>query len=284
MQPLVTIIKLWRESNTWNRVFIAFALLVYAVIFVVLGFVIDKGMWRIYQTKYAEAIIDRDEARIEATEASARFAATMSAVALFPATLPTGSPSESQSSATPTAQPQAPISSPNPELATTLFLSPAALIKGTCPDRSLPCLYNAALSWNEIAVWLYGDAERCRWVEIADLNRRPDGHYLLPLQQGIDVFVPSVGSRGSFRSMTRDDAGNFTYIPDCSTTSGKPCLFTIPEGIFGANPEAYKRVAAISYSQGTSLNAQRIMDANLAGDCSKNPFTLAPGTTIVIPK
>lgn len=166
--------------------------------------------------------------------------------------------------------------------------APGDLIKGTCEEELKPCLYYNALSWQEISIWLYGEAERCRWVEIADLNRNPDGTYKRPLPDNYTVYVPPVAKRGTFLPQIYE-GGVFKYIHECSEDQGKPCTLQVPPGITGKDLETYRELAKLAYGvsqEDTSSwwNAQRIIAANFASDCTGDPVHLTPGEKVVIPK
>ena len=164
---------------------------------------------------------------------------------------------------------------------------------GICGDEfKAPCINLQPESWTALGAYLYGEVQNCRWVEIADLNRKTDGSYRIPLQVEA-IYVPNVAPHGSFKSMVKNDDGTYTIIRDCTFTNGeltgsKPCVYTVPEGIFGSGlttkNDAYSQVAARLYGIELYGFGKDIAEANKSSICPNNPFFLQPGVKIVIPR
>ena len=152
---------------------------------------------------------------------------------------------------------------------------------GDCDDSSPPCIEYNAVSWDLLAVELYSEAGRCRWVEIANLNRRDDGTYDIPLPN-LPVFVPAVAPRGTYLPRYRTANEAWSFFPGCSPTSGYPCALVVGKGITGNDLSAYEEASTKAYGFSTRLTAESIMDANRSSLCS-GPVQLSEGVVLVIP-
>ncbi len=207
------------------------------------------------------------------------------AVAVPPSALPSSSP---PSTPLPTATATATLTSTSPPTSTqapTLSPTPEQPpVNGTCDRATPPCLYFNALSWPEVAAFLFSTSERCRWPEIADLNREPSGQYLLPLAEKAMLYVPAAAPARTYPSMIRVSNGTYAYVLSCSLSQTKPCLYTVPNGLYGSTESTYSSIAAVAYGRSEPIDVQRIMGANLASDCSGSSIYVAPGIKLVIPK
>jgi hypothetical protein len=280
------LLEIFNSLSKTGRVIFIIVVLLYSGSLLISGFFINRGLWRYYQQRYANAMIDLDDAYREGTRIAEDFLSCQTEIALSPPREPIITPSATPRVSSPTPPLPTPVITISPSVtpSTTNTLTPSELINGTCDKAKPPCLYYGALSWQEVTVFLFSHAEKCRWPEIASLNRRPNGHYYLPLPEDAGIFIHQVAPSGTHHPMIRLDSGDFIHIDYCSSTTGKPCVYLVESGIFGASLEAYKKIAAKVYGDGADINARRIMDANLASDCSGSSIELSPGVLIVIPK
>lgn len=149
---------------------------------------------------------------------------------------------------------------------------------GLCTTTEPPCEYVIRLGDNKRAIaGASGFGDECRWPEIFDLNRTADGEYpLIHLDHAI--LIPEVAERGTYASLI-NEGGMWTVIPDCSDTSGYPCMHTVVAGIYGS------RYSEVLFSVfGNYAYTEIIEGANRESDCSSNGISLVPGLKIVIPK
>jgi hypothetical protein len=154
-----------------------------------------------------------------------------------------------------------------------------------------PCYYIPSLgeSWPVVATTTsYRDS--CRWPEIANLNRAPDGTYRIigSVLARSGILVPPPLAEGAYPPIIRQTSGRQSLIPECphpTTLFDLPCTYVIREedGLTGLN---YLQLAYRFYgtdtADGEDLEA-RIMSANLEGACPQTSVRLFPGVSIVIP-
>lgn len=146
-----------------------------------------------------------------------------------------------------------------------------------------PCTYvlSAGDRWQQIAQDSpYGD--NCRYPEILNLNRRPDGSY--PRLSGYDsdlgrpITIMPAARYGSYSPRVRDELGEFRLVPEC-VDDGFPCVFTVTENL---PLFTYQQVSQSIYQN--NIFGETIADANLASDCSGKGVELVLGKQLVIPK
>jgi len=162
---------------------------------------------------------------------------------------------------------------------------------GFCDEFDEPCLYlpKAGESWQTVAdASAYEDV--CRWPEIANLNRRPDGTYrgVKGILRIAGIFVPIPNPPGYYIAHIIDFDGLHFPIelcPEGGGGEGLPCRYKIEDGqgFLGLNylPLALKFYGGYE-KNGTKLD-EYIQDANLSDGCDGPPPRLFPGVELVIP-
>lgn len=221
--------------------------------------------------------------------------------ALKPEPNPTSIPAPTQTvriseTKTPTVTPTSSVTpTPSPTLKPSMTPVPTVdpfASTGNCdsPGIEQPCTKFNPASWDSIGYDVFGQAERCRWPEIANVNRLPNGRYNQPLPDDVPIFIPPVAPGGMYQPRMRLEFGDFVDIPACSGESGKPCVVPVAETITDTVEAAYCKIARLEgvYGYCTLLVAQTLANQNIDSLCqwplaAADPITLDQGTLIVIP-
>jgi len=176
-----------------------------------------------------------------------------------------------------------PVPSPTPTI--------SSRPNGFCENAQPPCLYlpSAGDSWDQVT--LKSDfADSCRWPEIANVNRNPDGTYRMigSLLMRDGILIPEEARAAEYNPMIRFSNGTEAAIA-ARQPRGEPrtlpCLHTIDEAE-GATGLYYAPISLEYYGGYEKEHIKLdewIMAANLTNGCTSAPVLLLPGTTIVIP-
>ncbi|NIM95051.1 MAG: hypothetical protein GTO18_15235 [Anaerolineales bacterium] len=159
---------------------------------------------------------------------------------------------------------------------------------GNCDDNPRPCIEYEASSWTWIGETYFGHGERCRWVEVADLNRSPNGKYNIPMPDGLAILIPPVQPRGTYNPRFFDGE-SYIPIPLCTNTTTKPCYVLIEDRVSGIARKIFDDIAdrpeVFGYS--TYLIAKTLRENNRDSLCLSldldAEITLEGGEKIVIP-
>jgi hypothetical protein len=161
-----------------------------------------------------------------------------------------------------------------------------------CSEGNLPCIHTAPYNqyWYDIAKINYGNG--CRWPEIANSNRLPNGVYS-KITANKKVYIPDP-LRINVPSIV-DDLGSITAIHSCKLDpktgrliSTLPCAFEIPSN-YPEGDEGYVQLSKLFYN---SENYYYYLEVNnLFSGCSlfgikgqnEPPITLFKAAIVVIP-